>query len=78
MNRNQRIALAEKDLMVKDIGNYLNMNSAYITNVLSGRYKPKELRIKIAKILNKPVDFLWPKDTLSLNATEVEAKNEQE
>jgi len=61
MNRNQRVALAEKDLMVKDIGNRLNMNSAYISNVLGGRFKPKELRIKIAEILDKPVDFLWPK-----------------
>lgn len=62
MNRNQRIALAEKDLYVKDIGNRLNLHSAYVTNVLSGRYKPVETRKKICQILEKSESYLWPED----------------
>ena len=60
MNRNQRIALAERDLQIKDLGNQLNKHSNYISNVLSGRYKSPELRKKIAEILKKPVTYLWP------------------
>jgi len=60
MNHNQRIALAERDLMVKDLGNRLNKHSAYITNVLSGRFKPKKLRGQICEILGKPEEYLWP------------------
>jgi len=63
MNRNQRIALAEKDLQVKDIGNKLNKHSAYITNVLSGRFKPKKLREQICEILEKPESYLWPNES---------------
>lgn len=62
MNRNQRIALAEKDIQVKDLGNRLNKHSNYISNVLSGRYKPHKLRKEICNILNKPESYLWPDD----------------
>ncbi len=62
MNRNQRIALAEKDLQVKDIGNRLDKHSAYITNVLSGRYRSPGLRKQICEILNKPENYLWPEE----------------
>jgi len=62
MNKNQRIALALKDLQVKDIGNRLNLNSGYVSIVLSGRAKPRELRKKIAQILEKPVEWLWPEN----------------
>jgi hypothetical protein len=62
MNQRQRVALAQKNLMVKDIGNRLNMNSGYISIVLSGRAKPRKLRQKIAEILGKPVEYLWPED----------------
>ena len=62
MNHNQRVALAEKDLQVKDIGNKLDKHSAYITNVLSGRYKSPRLRKKISEILDKPEDYLWPEE----------------
>ena len=63
MNRNQKIALAEKDLAVKDLGNYLNMHSNYISGVLAGRYKSPELRKKISEILGKPEDYLWPNES---------------
>jgi hypothetical protein len=62
MNRNQRIALAERDLQVKDIGNMLNKHSGYITNVLSGRYTPTKLRKEICDILKKPESYLWPEE----------------
>ncbi len=60
MNKNQRIALAEKDLQVKDLGNRLNKHSGYITNVLAGRCKSPRLRKKICVILDKPESYLWP------------------
>ena len=62
MNKNQRIALAEKDLQVKDLGNRLNKHSGYITNVLAGRCKSPKLRKKISDILGKPEDYLWPNE----------------
>jgi hypothetical protein len=60
MNKNQRIALAEKELQIKDIGNRLNKHSNYISNVFGGRYESPKLREKISKILGKPVSYLWP------------------
>jgi len=60
MNKNQRIALAEKELQIKDIGNRLNKHSNYISSVFSGRYKSPKLREKISKILGKSVSHLWP------------------
>ncbi len=60
MNKNQRVALAENDLQVKDIGNRLNKHSGYITNVLSGRYKSFGLRRQICEILGKEESYLWP------------------
>jgi len=62
MNHNQRLALAERDLMVKDLGHKLNKHCAYVTGVLSGRFKPPKLRRQIAEILEKPESFLWPEE----------------
>jgi len=62
MNKNQKIALAEKELQIKDIGNILNKHSNYVGNVLSGRYKSSELRKKISNLLDKPESYLWPED----------------
>lgn len=64
MNKNQKIALAEKDLQVKDVGNILNKHSNYISNIFSGRYQSPALRIEICKILEKPEEYLWPKNEL--------------
>ncbi len=60
MNKNQRIALAEKDLKVKDLGFKLNLHSGYLSNVLAGRYKVPKTRERIAKILGKSEVYLWP------------------
>ena len=60
MNRNQRIALAEKDLTVKELGYQLDRHSNHVSAVLSGRYKCPELRKKISEILGKSEDHLWP------------------
>jgi hypothetical protein len=62
MNKMQKIALAEKDLLVKDLGNILNKHHNYVSNVLSGRYMSPNLRKKIAEILEKSESSLWPKD----------------
>lgn len=60
MNKNQRIALAQADLQIKDIGNMLNKNSVSITNCFSGRLKSPGLRKSICEILQKPESYLWP------------------
>ena len=60
MNRNQRIALAEKDLQVKHLGQLLDKHPNYVSNVLSGRYPSPQLRKEIAKVLDKPEAYLWP------------------
>jgi len=62
MNRNQRVALAEMDLQVKDIGNILGKNSVSITNCFSGRLKSPGLRRAISEILQKPENHLWPEE----------------
>jgi hypothetical protein len=62
MNRNQRIALAEKDLQVKDLAQLLDKHANYVSNVLSGRHKPAALRKEICNILAKPETHLWPDD----------------
>jgi hypothetical protein len=59
VTRNQRIALAEADLLVRDVAILLGYHAGHITNVLSGRYKSPKLREKICKVLNKSEDFLW-------------------
>ena len=62
MNRNQRIALAERDLRVKDLGFLLNKHPNYIASVLSGRYRSPELRKKLSNLLGKSEAYLWPED----------------
>jgi lambda repressor-like predicted transcriptional regulator len=60
MNKNQRIAMAEKDLKIKDLGFKLNLHPGYLSNVLAGRYKVPKTRSRIAKILGKDETYLWP------------------
>ena len=60
MNKNQKIALAEKELQIKDIGNLLNKHSNYISNILAGRYKSPKVRRQICEILGKPEEYIWP------------------
>lgn len=71
MNRNQRIALAEKDLQVKDLGHLLDRHSGYISNVLSGHFKPIALRRKICELLEKEESYLWPEDALESSRSHV-------
>ena len=63
MNRNQRIALAQADFQIKDLGVKLNRHSGYIGNVLAGRVKSPRLRKEISKILDKSESYLWPEET---------------
>lgn len=74
MNKNQRIALAEKDLQVKDVGNFLGCHSGHMTNILSGRYKSPKIRKKICEILGKSESYLWPDET----SIETKLENESE
>ena len=60
MNKNQRVALAVKDLTVRRLGEILDRHPVYISNVLGGRYPSPDLREKIADILGEPVSHLWP------------------
>jgi hypothetical protein len=60
MNRFQRMALAEKDLAVKDLATLLDKHASYISSVLSGKFPGEMLRGKISKILQKPETYLWP------------------
>lgn len=62
MNKNQRIALAEKELSVKQLGRILDKHPGYIGNVLSGIYPSPQLRKKISKVLEKPKSYLWPEE----------------
>jgi plasmid maintenance system antidote protein VapI len=62
VNKNQKIALAERDLQVKDLARILDKHANYISNVLSGRHKPPALRKKICSILGKSETHLWPTD----------------
>lgn len=63
MNQNQRIAMAEKDLQVKHLGQILDRHPNHISNVFNGRHRSPELRKKIAIVLDKPVSYLWPEET---------------
>ncbi|MBW2606383.1 MAG: hypothetical protein JRD05_01975 [Deltaproteobacteria bacterium] len=60
MNKNQRIALAEKDLQVKHLGQLLDRHPNHVSNVLSGKHLSPQLRKEIAKVLEKPESYLWP------------------
>jgi len=60
MNRNQRIALAERGLTVKGLGVELDLHPGYVSNVLAGRYEVPRTREKIAKALAKTTAYLWP------------------
>ena len=62
MNKNQRIALAEKELNVKQLGQTLNKHPGYVGNVLSEIYPSPQLRKKISKVLGKPESYLWPEE----------------
>lgn len=62
MNKNQRIALAEKEFSVKQLGQILNKHPGYVGNVLSGTYPSPQLRKKISKVLEKPESDLWPEE----------------
>ena len=63
MNRNQRVALAKKDLTVKELRHQLDRHPNHVTGVLAGRYKSFELRKKISEILGKSEDYLWPNES---------------
>lgn len=65
MNKFQRMALAEKDLQVKDVGALLDRHSSYVSSVLSGKSPGAVLRGKISKILEKPESYLWPESDLN-------------
>lgn len=65
MNKNQKIAMAEKNLKVKDIGFLLDLHPVYISNVFAGRYKSPKTREKIAEILCKPEVYLWPESHIN-------------
>lgn len=62
MNKNQRIALAEKDISVKQLGQTLNKHPGYVGSVLSGTYPSPQLRKEISKVLEKPESNLWPEE----------------
>jgi hypothetical protein len=62
MKKNQRVALAEKNLKVKDLGVILDLHPGYISSVLAGHYKSQATRQNIAKVLGKPKSFLWPEN----------------
>jgi hypothetical protein len=62
MNQNQRIALAEKNLQVKDLGFKLNLHPNHVSNTLAGRCKCSSTRKKICEILEREENFLWPQE----------------
>jgi len=64
MNKNQKIALAEKDLTVKTLGFKLDLHPTYISFLLTGTLKPPKTRKRICEILEKPESYLWPKDKI--------------
>lgn len=65
MNKNQRIALAEKELQIKDLSFKLNLHPNYVSNILAGRYRAEAARRKISEILEKPEEYLWPAEEMS-------------
>lgn len=65
MNKNQKVAMAEKNLAVKDVGFLLNLHPAYLSGVFSGRYRSLAARKRICEILNKPESYLWPESHIN-------------
>ncbi len=65
MNKNQRIALAEKNLQVKDLGFLLNLHPTYLSGILAGRHKASMTRKKVADILGKSESYLWPESDIN-------------
>ena len=64
MNKHQRIALAEKDLSVKKLGQVLDRHPVHVSAVLSGKTPSPDLRRAIADVLGKPEGHLWPESTV--------------
>lgn len=62
MNRNQKIALAEKDLNVNRLAHLVNLHPSYVTSIFSGRCKSPGARKKISEKLDKPEKILWPEE----------------
>jgi hypothetical protein len=62
MNTRQRVVMAQRDLLIKDLAILLDRSSAHISSVMAGRFESPEMRRKISLILGKPEDFLWPPD----------------
>ncbi|BBO75201.1 hypothetical protein DSCW_26180 [Desulfosarcina widdelii] len=60
MNKNQRIAMAEKDLTVRKLSKILDRTEPHVSNVLGGRFKSPKLRERISLVLDKDVCHLWP------------------
>lgn len=60
MNKNQKIALAENNLLVRDLGSLLRKHPSYLSSVLSGKYKSPKTRKEIAHLLQKDESYLWP------------------
>lgn len=63
MNRNQKIAMAEKGLSVKKLAFIIDLHPCYVSNLFSGSRKSKTALKKIAEVLGTTVDHLWPEHT---------------
>jgi hypothetical protein len=62
MNRNQKIAMAKKDLSIKRLGQIIDRHPAYISSVFSGAVRSKALRKMICYVLQEPESYLWPSE----------------
>jgi transcriptional regulator with XRE-family HTH domain len=62
MNRALRIALAEKDLTVKELAKEIGRHPGYVSSVLCGFTVSAPAREAISRALRLPIDHLWPDD----------------
>jgi hypothetical protein len=60
MNKNQKIALAENNLLVRDLGSILRKHPSYLSSVLSGKFRSPKARKEIAQVLQRDESYLWP------------------
>ena len=64
MNKNQKIALIETNLKLKDLAVLLDRHPGHLSAVFSGKYRAPETRKRIAQALGTSEAFLWPSDEI--------------
>ena len=53
-------ALKKKGVCMADIATALEVSSVSVSNVVAGKTKSRKIASAIAKVIDKPIDDIWP------------------